>query len=166
MLELFIIIGGVAALLLWLLSSGKTPKVTPLRGDERGAFEKVPSVFVNGGEAALFAALRKACPGGLYVLTKVRLEDVVGVSRHIRPGQTRFALRGRVKSRHLDFVIIDGGGAPLLAIELDGRAHQGRDQNIADDVKTKLCADAGLELIRISTGDDINSAVRQIFKCL
>ena len=98
------------------------PDVSPISKSDLQAFEAAPSLWVNSPEATFFAILCRHMPPGYHVHGKVRLEDIIRVKRGL-PQQRRWAARGRVKSRHVDYLITNRAGAPVMAIELDGRAH-------------------------------------------
>ena len=131
------------------------PEVSPIADANLRAFEAAPSLWVNTPEAAIFAALCRYMPAGFHVHGKVRLEDIIRVKRGL-PEKARWAARGRVKSRHVDYVITDHGGRPRLAIELDGRAHNARNPSESDKVKTALFKAAGVPLRRIRVGEDFD----------
>ena len=131
------------------------PEVSPLAKDDLRAFEGAPSLWVNGAEAAMFAALCRHMPPGFHVHGKVRLEDIIRVRRGL-PEKLRWAARGRVKSRHVDYVITTQKGRPVLAIELDGRAHNPKTPSEADKVKTALFRAAKIPLRRILVGEDFD----------
>ena len=138
-----------------------TPLATrPVTDSTLRAFTLRPSVFVNRSELAFFHALRRAVPTSHHVLTKTRMEDVIGVRPGIS-GETRWKLRARVKSRHFDFLVVDGDGVPCLAVELDGSSHDGPTSN-ADKLKDGLCEATGLPLMRVRVGEDFPHAARRI----
>jgi len=70
-------------------------------------------------------------------------------------------LRGRVKSRHVDYLITDGQGIPKAAIELDGSSHN-KEAYAADMLKDGIFEAVGLPLIRVRTGTDYSQAARRI----
>ena len=140
-----------------------TPDVSPISKADLRAFEAVPSLWVNASEAALFAILCRHMPPGFHVHGKVRLEDIIRVKRGL-PEKLRWAARGRVKSRHIDYVIAKQSGQPVLAIELDGRSHDPKNPSEADKVKTALFKAANLKLRRIRVGDDFDHIVVTIVK--
>ena len=170
MLELALVLAGLAALAL-AASRGRgrafaPPETTPVSPRAIAAFEARPSLFVNSSEAAMFAALDRACPRGLRVFAKVRLEDIVGVRSGVT-GEARWKLRSRVKSRHVDFLVVDLGGRPRVAVELDGASH-GRGARLgtrnADDLKDALFTATGIPLVRVRVGEDFAAAARGIFR--
>ena len=100
-------------------------------------------------------------PPGFHVHGKVRLEDIIRVKRGLDQ-KARWAARGRVKSRHVDYLITDSVGRPILAIELDGRAHNHKNPSQSDQVKTALFKAAGIPLRRILVGEDFEVKARQM----
>jgi len=93
--------------------------------------------------------------------SKTRLEDIIRVKPNIK-GQARWHLRGRVKSRHVDYLITDHNGIPLAAIELDGASHN-KEALAADKLKDGLFNAAGLPLIRVRTATDFHAQPLSVF---
>jgi len=91
----------------------------------------------------------------------VRLEDIIRVKNNVHP-KMRWSLRGRVKSRHVDYLITDKMGRPILAIELDGQSHDASNPSESDKVKTALFESAGINLKRVSTGQDFDKIIGKI----
>jgi very-short-patch-repair endonuclease len=104
--------------------------------------------------------LRRALPHDYHLHSKVRLEDIVRVKKAIK-GQAHWQLRGRVKSRHVDYLITDINGIPKAAIELDGSSHNKAVLN-ADRLKDGIFEAIGLPLIRVRTGADFTKAAQRI----
>lgn len=99
-------------------------------------------------EARFVRVLRDAAPG-LDVFGKVRLEDVIVVQRGLSQ-QDRQSARNRIKSRHLDFVLVDPASTRvLLAVELDDASHASERARKADAFKNKALAAAGVPLLRV-----------------
>ena len=162
MVETLFIIGVLAILcILSFREKGFTPpKTAPSNSKTYGAFEKAESLFVNRSEAAFFQNLRRALPAAYHLHSKVRLEDIVRVKKAVT-GQTRWHLRGRVKSRHVDYLITDVQGVPKAAIELDGTSHN-QEALAADTLKDGIFDAVGLPLIRVQSGADYAHAVQRI----
>jgi hypothetical protein len=137
------------------------PEVSPISKSDLGAFEAAPSLWVNRSEAALFTTLNRYMPKGFHVHGKTRLEDIIRVKRGL-PEKLRWAARGRVKSRHVDFLITNRAGKPVLAIELDGASHNRRKPSESDKVKTALFKAADIPLHRIIVGEDFDSRAQKI----
>jgi len=132
------------------------PDVSPIDARDLGAFEKAPSLFVNANEAGLFNHLRDRLPPEFHIHSKVRLEDIIRVKYKGLSEKARWAARGRVKSRHVDYLITNRAGHILLAIELDGRAHNPKNPSEADKIKTALFKSVGVPLKRILVGEDFH----------
>lgn len=139
------------------------PEVSPIAKADLSGFEAAPSLWVNRAEETCFAILRRHLPTGFHLHGKVRLEDIIRVQRGV-PAKTRWALRGRVKSRHVDYLITSPSGRPVLAIELDGSAHDPKNPSEADAVKTALFRAAGVSLRRIRVGEDFDLIAATIAK--
>lgn len=162
MIETLFIIGVFAVLcLLSFTDKGFTPPKTA-RSDARtyNAYERAESLFVNRSERAFFQSLRRVLPSEYHLHSKVRLEDIVRVKKAIK-GQALWQLRGRVKSRHVDYLITDVDGVPKAAIELDGSSHNKEALN-ADMLKDGIFEAVGLPLIRVRTGTNYSQAARRI----
>lgn len=87
-------------------------------------------------EQRLLWALRDAVPQ-LQVFGKVRMEDVIGVQRDL--SQSAYvSARNRIKSRHLDFVLIEPTSSWIIcAIELDDASHNQAGARLADNLKNR-----------------------------
>ncbi len=93
----------------------------------------------------------------LHILSKVRLEDIAAVKKGIDKKEYSSA-RGRVMSRHIDFVIADPSNLRiLLALELDGKSHESIKQQQNDHFKDTLFTDIGLPFIRTNGKNDIEA---------
>ena len=132
------------------------PEISPAINIDMTAYEGVPSLFVNANEANFFNALRDHLPAQYHLHSKVRLEDIIRVRRKGLSEKARWAARGRVKSRHVDYLITNRAGHIVLAVELDGRAHNARNPSEADKVKTALFKAAGVPLRRIQVGENFD----------
>lgn len=154
MYEIIFIILGISAVAVFYFGRNRPfepPETTPSTEKTYRQFERVPSLFVNRAEVTFFHTLNKALPAGYFLMSKVRLEDVIGVKASVRDAEARWKLRARVKSRHVDYVITDRAGVPLAGIELDGASH-GEDSFEADTLKNGLFRTVGLPLFRVPVG--------------
>jgi very-short-patch-repair endonuclease len=127
-------------------------------------YEACESLFVNRSELALFHALSRAAPQGVYVFAKPRLEDIIRVKRELPNAKLRFSLRGRIKSRHVDFLLIDDQGRPRMAIELDGKSHKRQQATAGDALKNGLFDSCEIPLRRIATGESFSDHAAQIMQ--
>ena len=164
MVDILLVLG--LCLILWLALRGgswQRPRSTKADKNALRAYEARENLFVNGAETAFFAALNRHKPAGYHVFSKVRLEDILQVRTDIQNRQARWKYRGRIKSRHVDFLICRTGGAFICAIELDGSAHRGREAHMVDQFKDEIFANAGLKLLRVKTGDDFGAFSRALW---
>lgn len=157
-----LVIALLAFWVLWPREGFKPPQTQPISQSALSCFEAAPSLFVNKSETALFSALSIHMPSDCHVMAKVRLEDILRVKTSIKDSKLRWHMRGRVKSRHVDFLIINSRGKLLLAVELDGNVHNQREVRQADYVKDALFSACNVPLIRISTGQVFSNVAQQI----
>lgn len=125
-------------------------------------FETTDSLFVNEAERAFFYSLRRAALPDHYILIKPRLEDVIRVRKELMNNKLRWQLRGRIKSRHVDYVIMDGFGRPLCGVELDGKSHGRKSAEPGDALKDGIFAASGLPLFRVIVGENFEAAAQEI----
>ena len=162
MLETLLIITTIA----WLcaLSFWRKPFVPPktMPADKRSyaCFEKVDNLFVNQPERDFFDILNRDLPSHYHLHSKVRLEDIVRVKRQLDE-RSKWHLRGRVKSRHVDYLITDKYGVLKAAIELDGSSHNKETHN-ADNFKDNLFKAVGLPLIRVPARSNYTTATQKV----
>ncbi|MCF6274785.1 MAG: DUF2726 domain-containing protein [Robiginitomaculum sp.] len=140
------------------------PKSTKADKAALFAYEARQSLFVNRSELALFAALNRYKRDGFHVMAKVRLEDILQVCGNLSDKRLRWQYRGRIKSRHVDFVLCDNAGRFLCAVELDGSSHKGDEAQMVDEFKDAIFKNAGILLVRINTGDDFGQFSRNVWK--
>lgn len=107
---------------------------------------------MNDSEQALFVNLQKALGDTHIVLSKVRIEDFVEVKKEVN-NHNKWGLRGRIKSRHVDFLICDRTTTkPLRAIELDGKSHNGTKHQNRDHFINELYGAINLPIEHIAVG--------------
>lgn len=155
-LVLALIFGAVAALAAW---AGNTQRRWKVEGKLHGASFRAEPLLVNQSERSAWDFLSRADLGQAHIFAKVRLEDVVSASA--ADSSTRNSARGRIKSRHLDFLLTDADFRPILAVEVDGRSHRTERAATTDEMKNQILAAAGVPLLRLQVGADWNAAVAQ-----
>lgn len=151
---LLLLFGAVALLAAW---SGRAKRKWKVEGWLQGADFRAVPLLVNPPERAAWDFLNQARLGQAHVFAKVRLEDVVSASG--ADNSTRYAARGRIRSRHLDFVLTDEEFRPMLAVEVDGGSHQTERAATADELKNQILAAAGVPLLRLKVGANWQAAV-------
>ncbi len=118
---------------------------------------------MNESEQALFINLQKALGDAYIVLSKVRIEDFVGVDKKNISNNNHWGLRGKIKSRHVDFLICNHATTkPLLAIELDGKSHNDIRRKNRDQFIDELYNAIGLPIEHIQVGGNFLELVRVI----
>lgn len=115
---------------------------------EKYPFDKVDSIVTNS-EKPFLQVLLLIIPDDFYILTKVRLADIVKVRKGTKDYLRHF---NKIKSKHIDFVICDSFNfEPLLAIELDDPSHLTEDAQDRDYVKDKVLQSSQMPILRVKT---------------
>lgn len=143
----------VAPLLVLVVVALVVMTVLKLRG--AGSGERVRgfpyarrSGLFTEAEARFWRVLRDAVPE-MAVFGKVRLEDVIVVRSGLSKSD-RATARNRIKSRHLDFVLVDPKSARVLVVvELDDASHNSARARAADAFKDRALEAAGVPLVRV-----------------
>lgn len=146
---------GCLAALFGLREAAPAP-VSPPPAAPPPAEKRVPTAlpvsarryFFSADEHAFFRALEDALSGTSYrAFPNVRLNDLFTIDD---PAQ-RGAVLGRLRDKHVDFVIVDAADhfRPRLAIELDGQSHARAEQQYRDAVKDVIFRSGGLKLLRL-----------------
>jgi len=149
-----IVLLSACAALAFKLGKWRTPKSTPADARTIRSYQSRNNLFVNEAERALFLALKGSAPAHFQVFSKVRLEDIIAVRSDIKDRRLHWQYRGRIKSRHVDFLICDNGGRFICAIELDGRSHNDSNVQMTDSFKDAIFTHIGLKLYRVRVGED------------
>lgn len=97
--------------------------------------------FCNSSEDRIQQQIRAVIERhGAELHEKVRVADIIDIMWLDRRKLGTYALQA-----HFDFVLIDGDGQAVFAIEFDGPGHNSRN----DEKKDLICQQAGLPLFRI-----------------
>ncbi|MEX2411919.1 MAG: DUF2726 domain-containing protein [Candidatus Paceibacterota bacterium] len=127
--------------------------IKPLFGNEIKQVRKLPykkkDYLFTYSEKTFFNVLSPIVEKHhLQIFGKVRMEDLLYLPRMERSKRMHF--RGKVKSRHIDFVLCDKKNyTPVLAIELNGSSHDSKKQKEIDRFKMKALQDAGLPFLSV-----------------
>ncbi len=120
--------------------------------------------FFSKSEKMFFDILEKENNGKYLIFSKIRLEDVVSVDKKI-DWKDRKGKRGYIKSKHLDFVLLDKNLNKIISvIELDGKSHNGKNQTHSDEVKNEILEATGIKLFRVRVGENFEEKIREILK--
>jgi very-short-patch-repair endonuclease len=105
--------------------------------------------LMSEAEGSFFQVLELALPGDQYRLFgKVRVEDLISVKTGLER-QTRQSFRNRIKSRHIDIVVVERKTfKPVWAIELDDKSHDSSKRQERDAFLDSAFEAAGLPLVR------------------
>lgn len=118
---------------------------------------------MNESEQALFINLQKTLGDRYIVLSKVRIDDFVEAAH----GAGGYGARGRIKSRHVDFLICDRATTkPFLAVELDGKSHQGEGRQERDRFVDELYKTIGLPIYHVPVGSNFLECAQAINETL
>ena len=110
---------------------------------------------MNDSEQVMYINLQKQLGDSFVVLSKVRIEDFVEVKQSGLEKNERWGFRGKIKSRHVDFLICDKATTrPLLTVELDGHSHKNYNQAKRDDFINNLYKEIGLKVEHVSVGSN------------
>lgn len=116
---------------------------------ERFPFDKVESIVTKTEKQFLQVLLSVVPNEDFYILTKVRLADIVKVRKDTNNYLKHF---NKIKSKHIDFLICDCVDfEPLLAIELDDPSHLNEEAQDRDYVKNRVLESAGIPILRVKT---------------
>lgn len=151
---MFVFLLIVVAIKPFLRRSGRSVDFSLYRKKDR---------VMNESEQALFINLQKTLGDRYIVLSKVRIEDFVEATHEVGG----YGARGRIKSRHVDFLICDRATTqPLIAVELDGKSHRGEDQQKRDRFVDELYKTIGLPIYHVPVGSNFLECAQAINETL
>lgn len=106
-------------------------------------------------EKAFYKILKQYCDErGHTINLKTRLEDLVEYAKGMDYA-TKQKYRGQIKSRHVDYLIVDDDLNPVFAIELDDSSHNKKKAQEIDKFKNDLFDKIGIKLYRIPADEFI-----------
>ncbi|MCH6257413.1 DUF2726 domain-containing protein [Puniceicoccaceae bacterium K14] len=135
-----------------------------------GPYEKFESrgTLLTPTESKFFNVLSTVISDEKLISCKVRLEDIVSVKRGLDKNE-EYGLRGRVKSRHIDFVVTEKKTSKIeLLIELDDPSHYSKEAIKADTFKNELTKSVGVPLLRIPVARQyrVPDLIKKIENCV
>jgi very-short-patch-repair endonuclease len=161
------IAGGIAGLIVRLTRAGPSsarPAVV-LPNSEPPKADRLPYLkrkyFFSNAERSFYEVLRRLAPAEYTVFAKVRLADLVFVSKGAGSRQSHF---NRINRKHIDFLLCNRDLAPVVAIELDDASHDEEDREERDEFVDSVLRSAGLPIVHIRARrgyalDDIRAAL-------
>lgn len=118
---------------------------------------------MNKSERQMYKILQSILDNKFIVLSKVRIEDFVDINQDNLPWGERQGLRGKIKSRHVDFLICEMETTkPLMAIEVDGKSHRSLKRQERDRFIHNLYEEIGLPLVKVAVGSNFTSEAMKI----
>ena len=152
----------IAAILILLIIAKKCARSLPLLSlDSRSSdmpYAKC-SLLTRTEQSFCSILIREAQKRNLHVCPKVRLEDIICVTDK----ENRNKYRGYIKSRHVDFVLIDKYYQTVAAIELDDPSHNTKKAAEIDAFKNELFETVEIPLIRIDVKDNYSRELNYAF---
>lgn len=117
-------------------------------------------------EYKFYKTLKKLCDeNNLLICPKVRMEDFINITDK----QNAQKYRGKIKSRHIDFIICNKDLYLLAGLELDDGTHNTQKAKETDEFKDNVFKKINLPLFRIKTNPEdyekeINNMIKKIAK--
>jgi hypothetical protein len=121
--------------------------------------------FFSRSELEFFKILNSELDAHKYtVFTKVRLADFVEVLPAARENRAWF---NKIKSKHVDYLVWDLVNSKIaLAIELDGKSHNGTAATQSDTFKNEMYEAIGLRLERVRVGSSFAEEATRLVSAL
>jgi len=145
-----------------------TPKTTHFPDDTFPYFKI--QFFFTQNEHRFFNVLVEAVKFQYITLSKVRLSDIIDVSKNLSHDEKNF-YGTKINQKHIDFILLSPRDlSVVLAIELDDPSHDSPKAAKNDIFKNNALAAAQVPLLRVRTADqysieqleyDINTKIRQ-----
>ena len=123
--------------------------------------------ILSPAEYSFYKALLLQLPDDRIVMAKMRLADIIDIEKGLEKSR-RSSAWNRIKSKHVDFVILDKKTCTVQSIiELDDTSHQKASAQKNDEFKNKACAAVGISLHRITakrgyTTEDLDPLVHLV----
>lgn len=145
-----------------LISRNNYEETTPHHYNQSNMPYKKVKLLTPTEQAFYYKLVPLALKHKLLVCPKVRLEDIAHVSgtKQVRK------YRNYIKSRHIDFLLINSRYETVAAIELDDPSHNNPDAIKNDAFKNQLFSTIGVPLIRIQVGTDYTAQIITAFSKL
>jgi hypothetical protein len=105
-----------------------------------------PIPLLTEAEKKFFAALEQSVPKHCYILSQVRLANLV----QVKPGTPEFWKHfGKIAMKCVDFVLVDRTTMqPVLVVELDDKSYDKVDRKERDKFVNDVLAAASLPIMR------------------
>lgn len=144
---IYIISAVIFPILFIILTHFLTDKKRRLAAEIKGRYNA--TALLTPTEAAFFPVIDEiAADYGLYLFSKVRFADVAKTAR-AEDYNTYMRYFGKVKSKHLDFVLCDSDFIPVVVVELDDPSHLNKPNRENDLLKDVVLESINIPLIRV-----------------
>ncbi|MBB4200238.1 hypothetical protein CCR94_02420 [Rhodoblastus sphagnicola] len=145
---------SVVVLVVGVIILGLSEVVAFARGGRRNGFslwsEKARYCrgrFLSRNEKEFLSKLDRVVSARYRVFAQVRLADLVDVEGS---KGARFDMMRPVFGKSVDFVVCDRATLdPVMVLEVDDRTHDASDRRGRDALVNRVCAEAGLRLVRV-----------------
>jgi hypothetical protein len=123
------------------------------------------SKIFNNSEYYLHRELVKQFGWAYLIYAKIRVEDFIQCAvPESANKQANWSLRGKIKSRHVDFLICSLEGTPIYAIELDGKSHDNSIRKDRDNFLDSVYQEVGLPYTHILVWSNFASEVSKVLQ--
>lgn len=95
-------------------------------------------------EKMFYDQLKESIPSTYILLSKVRLWDIIDTTVK----EKQYIYTNKIKSKHIDFLVVDAETNPIIAIELDDKSHNQTKRIERDEFINKALENAKIKLIR------------------
>jgi hypothetical protein len=145
------------------LDSGSGAKSKSKKERENiGKYYYLKKSFFTYREKPFFDELMKQNEDQFVILSKVRMEDIVGVAKGIEKNKYN-PMRNHIKSRHVDFAILNKEGKILAVIEVDDKSHETEKAKVGDGYKNDIFEFVGVKFFRVRVGETYAGRINSIF---
>ncbi len=128
-----------------------------------GKYYYLKKSFFTFREKPFFDELSKQNNNEFIILSKVRMEDIVGVGKGNDIGKRYREMRNHIKSRHVDFAVLNKDGKILAVIEVDDKSHNTEKANNGDQIKNDIFGFVGIKFYRVKVGEVYSERIKDIF---
>ena len=151
------------------------PEASKRLGDPTAQMEFIskvdfkPRPLLNRSEYKILRILEEVSqdiPGGHRVMAQTSLDEVLAPRMASGSKAARDLAFRSINSKRLDFLVIDGYGMPVLAVEYQGHGHYNDRTFMHDAVKREAVRKAGIRFLEIPAEYDAKDLENEIRKAL
>ena len=151
------------------------PEASKRLGDPTAQMEFIskvdfkPRPLLNRSEYKILRILEEVSqdiPGGHRVMAQTSLGEVLAPQMASGSKEARDLAFHSINSKRLDFLVIDGYGMPVLAVEYQGHGHYNDRTFMHDAVKREAVRKAGIRFLEIPAEYDAKDLENEIRKAL